>query len=317
MRVLVTGASGFVGTALCEDLSKRGYVVRAALRDSANLPAPTATEVCSIGDIGPATDWREALQGVDIVVHAAARAHVLGDAPENAKLYFEVNALGTQALARAAAAGGVRGFIFVSSVKVNGERSGTRLFTSDDDARPHDAYALSKWLAELSLQQLAREGAMQVQIVRPPLVYGPQVRANFLRLLRLVDAGIPLPLGAVDNRRSLISIWNLCDFLACLIQRLPASGSVWLPADGAAISTPELLRSMALAMGKRARVLNVPVGLLKRGGALLGKGAELDRLCDSLAVDVGATCQTLAWHPPLSLQESMSRTVQWYRSSLT
>lgn len=309
-RVLVTGSTGFVGSMLCDELVKAGYVVRAAQRTKQTVPTSVSDKVVT-GDIGANTDWREALQDVDVVIHAAARAHVLGDHPGNANLYIESNAHGTRRLAEAAAAAGVRRLIFLSTVKVNGESSGAGVFTAQDPPQPQDTYGQSKRLAEESLQTVAKQTGMQVVCVRSPLVYGPGVRANFLRLLRWVDGQRPLPLAALNNRRSLVSLWNLCSLLVHVVDS-PAAAGTWMVSDGEDLSTPELIRRIARPMNRHVRLFSVPPRLLYWAGATLGKGAEVARLCDSLAVDLSHTRKGLGWAPPLSVDESLARTVQWY-----
>jgi nucleoside-diphosphate-sugar epimerase len=312
MRVLVTGATGFVGQTLCELLAQTGYVVRAALRDERPVPA-CISENSVVGDIAATTEWRAALRGVDLVLHIAARVHVLHDGA-NADLYMETNALGTKHLAKAAAEAGVRRFVYLSSIKVNGEGTKDHAYSAYDEPRPQDAYATTKWLAEKHLTETAARTGMETVIVRSPLVYGPGVRANFLRLLRWVDKGWRLPLGAVENSRSMVSIWNLCDLLACLLTQPRAPGRTWMVSDGEDVSTPELIRRLGGAMNRRVRLVPVPVGLLRFGGALLGRKAEIERLCDSLVVNIEETRRALEWSPPITLDESLARTVAWYLS---
>lgn len=309
--VLVTGANGFVGSALCDFLRRSDYRVRAALRSSSVRPDADAVEV---GDISSRTDWTSAVTGVDFVVHAAARAHVLGDSAANAGLYLETNAHGTRRLAEASVAAGVRRFIYVSSIKVNGEETVGVAYTPNDVPRPRDVYGQSKWLGENLLAEGVAGSNMEVVVVRPPLVYGPGVRANFLRLMRYVQRGLPLPLGAVDNRRSLVSIWNLCDLIENLLVHPRAPGRTWMVSDGRDLSTPDLVRLIGKAMNRRARLLPVPVSVLRSLGRLIGREAEVDRLCGSLRVDIGQTCSELGWSPAVSVDEALSRTVAWYLS---
>lgn len=309
-RVLVTGANGFVGTVLCEALARSGYVVRAAVRTDREVPAWVA-EKQVVGDIGTTTDWSQALDGVDYVVHLAARVHVMHDSPASENLYLETNARGTQRLAIAAMRAGVRRFVYLSSIKVNGEESVGRAYSAADPPQPKDAYGVSKWRAEQSLSEVANDG-LDYAIVRPPLVYGPGVRANFLRLMRWVDKGLPLPLGAVSNRRSLVSVWNLCDLLQRLLAEQVPSGRVWLVSDGEDLSTAGLIRGIARAMNKSIWLPPIPTGLLLAAGKMLGKGEEVLRLCGSMAVDIAATRRDLNWAPPVSVDESLARTVAWY-----
>lgn len=310
-RLLVTGGTGFVGRVLCAELARRGYVVRAAIRPGRDRPAG-ATEEAVVSDIRGDTRWDSALEGVDVVVHVAARAHVLNDAAGNADLYHETNARGTHGLALAAAQHGVRQFIYLSSVKVNGECTGSRPFREDDAPAPKDAYGSSKWAAEQLLTEVSARFGLHATIIRPPLVYGAGVRANFLRLLHWVDKGRPLPLGAVDNRRSLVSVWNLSDFVGHLVDKTESYGNVWMISDGVDISTPELLRRIAMAMGKRIRLVPVPKRALRLGGSLLGFSEEINRLCGSLVIDISRTRRVLCWEPALDMDTALRRTVTWY-----
>ena len=308
-RVLITGANGFVGSQLCDVLARAGYRVRGAYRTIDQRPV---AEKVVVGEIGSRTEWAAALEGVDAVIHTAARVHVLGDDPANADLYTETNARGTLRLAEAAERAGVGRFIFLSSIKVNGEETRDRPYTRDDQPQPRDPYGESKWLAERQLRELARAGSMEIATVRPPLVYGPGVRANFLRLMSWVDKGIPLPLGGIENRRSLVSVWNLCDLLLHLLKTPSTSAHTWLVSDGEDVSTPELIRRIGRAMGRRTRLLPIPVGALRAVGGLLGRGAEVNRLCGSLVLDTRQTRAELGWEAPTSLDEALARTVKWY-----
>lgn len=310
-RVLVTGATGFVGSALCGMLGDSRYLVRAALRSDRPVPVGVAEKVV-VGEIGATTDWAEALRGIDRVVHLAARAHILGDAAANSALYFTTNVDGTARLAEAAARAGVRRFVYVSSVKVNGEGGSGAAYTSSDAPRPQDAYGESKWQAEQRLAAIGSATSMETVIVRPPLVYGPGVRANFLRLMSWVDRQWPIPLGAVRNERSLVSVWNLGDLLLRVLEHADAAGNIWMVSDGRDLSTPELIRHIGIAMNKRAQLLPVPVALLRAGAALSGRGAEIARLCGSLTVDIAPTMRALQWSPPMSLEQSLAFTARWY-----
>lgn len=308
-RILVTGATGFVGHTLCRLLTESGFEVRAAVRKK-GASASGIYEQAVVGDIGSGTDWTPALRGVDAVVHAAARAHVMNAQPSDIDLYHETNARGTARLAQAAAMAGVSRFVYVSSIKVNGEERQGGAYTALEQPQPRDPYGESKWQGEQAL--LEASAAMQTAIVRPPLVYGPGVRANFLRLMTWVDKGLPLPFGAIRNRRSLVSIWNLCDLLIQLLRRPLQRSQVWLVSDGEDLSTPALIEKIARSMGRRANLWSVPVGALVLAGKLTGKSAEIARLRGSLTVDIGATRRDLGWTPPLTMDESIARTVQWY-----
>jgi UDP-glucose 4-epimerase len=309
--VLVTGATGFVGSVLCEALARANYQVRGALRTERAVPGAIAEQVI-VGDIGSRTDWTQALQGVDCVIHAAARSHILHPTRDSANLYFETNERGTQRLAHAAAQMQVQRFIYVSSIKVNGEETRARPYTPGDEPHPQDDYGLSKWRAEEHVSAAAADSGMQAVIVRPPLVYGPQVRANFLRLLNWVERGWPLPLGAVRNRRSLVNVWNLCNFLLLLLTHPKAPGRTWLVSDGEDLSTPDLLRRIGAAMGRSVRLPSVPTALLELSAALLGRRGEIARLSRSLVVDITDSRTDLGWSPPTTVNEALTRTVAWY-----
>ena len=308
-KILVTGATGFIGHAFVGFLlSKGGHSVRVALRRE-GLSWPDTVERAYIEDLASANDWSKAVNGVRVVVHTAARVHVMQENSSSPLNEFRrVNVQGTLSLARQAAAAGVRRFVFVSSIKVNGEA--TRLgspFTADDMPAPLDAYGISKLEAEQGLRQIAAETGMEVVVVRPPLVYGPGVRANFQTLLRAVARGLPLPLGAIDNRRSLVALDNLVDLIVTCISHPHAANQTFLVSDGEDVSTPELIRRMARAMGRPARLIPVPVWLLKVGAALPGKQDMAQRLCGSLLVDIEKTRRLLGWTPPISLDEGLRR----------
>ncbi|HKU15254.1 MAG TPA: NAD-dependent epimerase/dehydratase family protein [Steroidobacteraceae bacterium] len=310
--VLVTGATGFVGRTLCGTLARAGHVVHAALRRQQASPAG-AVRSHVVGDIGAGTEWRDALDStVDAVIHLAARTHMLHDTAANAAAYSEINERGTARLADAAAAAGVRRFIYVSSVKVNGEQTTDRPFTASDIPRPLDAYGRSKQHGEMRLLEIAARSAMQAVIVRPPLVYGPGVQANFLRMMRWVDRGWPLPLGAVRNARSLVGVDNLCDLLRHAVTSEAAPGRVWMVSDCEDVSTPDLLLRIGAAMHRPVRLLPVPVAMLRAAATVVGRRQEIARLCGSLTVDVEPTRAQLQWHPPVTLQSGLARTVEAY-----
>lgn len=248
----------------------------------------------------------------DIVLHLAARAHVLIET-SSAPLeeYRAANRDATLALANAAAQAGVRRFVFVSSIGVNGN-SNVVPFRAGDSVSPQDDYAISKHEAELGLQQIAAQSGLEVVIVRPPLVYGPQVKGNFLRLLRLCASGVPLPLASVAGNRSLISVWNLCDLLTQCVRHPAAAGRVFLAADGEDIALPQLICTLASGMGKRCRLFPAPIALLRAGAKALGKGAAFDKLTESLRVDITETQRVLGWQPPVRLRAGLLRTAEWY-----
>jgi UDP-glucose 4-epimerase len=312
-EILVTGATGFVGRELCRQLVANGYGVRGTCRRSvADLVAGTVA--VALDGIGPNTRWERALAGVGAVVHLAARVHVMHDrAPDPLAEFRDVNTHGTENLARQAAAAGVRRMVFVSSIKVNGEATHGQPFSERDPPAPQDPYGVSKREAEQALQQIATETGLEVAIIRPPLVYGPNVGGNFLRMLRLIDSGIPLPLAAVRNRRSLVSIWNLCDFLQRCATHPGAAGQTFLISDGEDLSTPDLFRRLAEGLGRKPRLFDFPARWLDTAGRLLGQSAVVERLTGSLQVDSRKARELLGWRPPVSVADGLRRTAEWYR----
>lgn len=306
-RVMVTGATGFVGAALVPALQARGWRVRAAVRS----PGRTAADdEVLVGSLGEPFDWAPVLRGVDRVVHLAARVHVMQDSASDPLAEFRrTNVAGSLSLARAAADAGVRRFVFVSSIKVNGE--GTREgapFGADDPPAPADPYGVSKREAEDALFQIGRDTGMEVVVVRPPLVYGPGVKANFQAMMRWLMRGVPLPLGAIRNRRTLVGLDNLADLLVTCVEHPAAAGEIFLAGDGEDLSTTDLIRRLAAALGVRARLLPVPVALLEAAAALLGKRAVAQRLCGNLQVDIGKARRLLGWAPPVPVDEGLRRT---------
>lgn len=307
MTVLVTGANGFVGQALLARLRQNGMACRGVVRRAVVQRTPDDV-VVPVQD--GQTNWQPVLAGVSTVIHCAAQTSVThAEAADPVAAYRQINVAGTLQLARQAAAAGVQRFVFVSSVKVNGELTlPGKPFTASDTPAPEDAYGRSKAEAEAGLQTIARETGMALVIVRPPLVYGPGVQGNFASLLRWVAAGIPLPLAAItQNRRSLVALDNLVDLLLTCAHHPQAAGQIFLVSDGEDVSTAELLRRIAHAQGRRAWLLWVPVGALQWAARVLGKQAVAQRLCGSLQVDTTATCRQLGWRPPVTLDEGLRR----------
>lgn len=311
--ILVTGATGFVGGAAVDLLVKRGQFVRVATRRVGVSTAASAA-IVTVGDMSAQTDWSVALAGVDAVVHAAARVHVMQDAAADPLAEFRrVNVHGTLHLARQAAAAGVRRFVFISSVKVNGEATDLGMpFSVDDMPAPLDAYGISKFEAEQGLREIAAQTGLEVVVIRPPLVYGPGVKANFQAMMRFLARGMPLPLGAINNRRSLVALDNLVDLMVTCIDHPAAANQIFLVSDGEDLSTTQLLQRMGQALGRPARLIPVPVALIKLGAGLLGKPAIAQRLCGSLQVDISKTRQLLGWTPPVSVDEGLKRAAEGY-----
>jgi nucleoside-diphosphate-sugar epimerase len=314
MKILVTGASGFVGRELVGRLLQpgSGYEVLATMRSAAGCDLPAAAHVQTIPAIDGATDWFDLCAGCDCVVHLAARVHVMQDAVADPLAeYRRVNVEGTLNLARQAAAAGVRRFIFISSIKVNGEFTPAGLpFTAVDAPAPSDPYGQSKLEAELGLRQLSILTGMEFVIIRPPLVYGPKVRANFGALRGVVARGIPLPLGAVQNLRSFVSLANLVDLISVCLIHPNAKNQLFLVSDGDDVSTPELVRRMAHALGRPVRLLSVPSRLLTIGAMLLRQEDSMRRLSEFLQVDIEYTRNQLQWKPPLTLDQGLLLLVQ-------
>jgi nucleoside-diphosphate-sugar epimerase len=310
MRILVTGGSGFVGLALVPRLIADGHEIIVTSRDATASVA--GATVRQIGELGPETDWSEALEGIEAVIHLAARVHVMNEtASDPLGENRRTNTQGTARLASDAARVGVRHFIFLSTIKVNGEATGPSPFHATDVPAPQDPYAIAKQEAEQALLGIAAKEEMRVVIVRPPLIYGPGVRGNFLSLLGLCQKAWPLPFGGIENSRSLIFVGNLADLISRLIEKTKASG-VYLCRDGEDLSTPELLRRVAKALGRNPVILPVPGFLLRPAGILTGKSTAISRLTESLAVDDGPTRRDLDWTPPFSMLQGLKETAAWF-----
>ena len=344
-RLLVTGATGFVGRRLCAESIERGWQVKAALR-TPNL-SEREFESVDVGHLDGQTNWAEALRAVDVVIHLAARVHVMHDDAANPLDEFrKVNVAGTEHLARSAAANGIKRLVYVSSIKVNGEstlspssydgtachsakpprdeapvagypageRGGQNIFSESDIPSPQDPYGVSKWEAEQVLHRIAAETGLEIVIVRPPLVYGPKVKGNFVQMLKVLSMGIPLPLASVHNLRSLIYVENMVDALLACAKHPAAAGKTYLVSDGEDVSTPDLLRRLGNATGRPARLFRCPPALLKLAGRLTGKADQVERLLGSLQVDSGRIRRELNWAPPYTLQQGLQATAEWYRN---
>lgn len=306
MKVLVTGATGMIGSVVCRHLASTGFSVRAAVR-SQPVDVAGASEIVTIGNLSGGTDWRTPLAGVEGVVHIAGLAHV--PSREAAGQLRVTNDEATERLVRDAGAAGVGRFVFLSTVKVNGEISARSGFTENDPPSPADAYAISKARAE----EHVRESTLDYTIVRTPLVYGPRVRANFLSLLRTIDRGIPLPFGALDNRRSLIYVENLASAIAWALRSENAARRTFLVSDNDDVSTPELIRRIAAALDRPARLINVPPGILRAAAMVTGKGAAVEKLIGTATVNLDGILRA-GWRPATAMQEGLRATAAWFRA---
>ncbi|MFZ2407777.1 MAG: SDR family oxidoreductase [Methylobacter sp.] len=308
MKMLVSGASGFIGKSLCAELLRQGHSVRAAVR-LRNSQAGNI-ETVPVDDINGETDWTDALRDIKVVVHLAAHVHVMrNNAADPLDELRKVNVEGTWNLARQAAEAGVQRFVFISSIKVNGESTPLgQPYTAEDPPAPTELYGISKLEAEEALRQLADETGMEVVIIRPPLVYGPGVKANFRSMMHWLAKGVPLPLGAIHNMRSLVALDNLVDLIITCTDHPAAANQTFLAGDGEDLSTTELLQRLGNALGKPAKLLPIPAWVLKTGAMLLGKRDMAQRLCGSLQVDISKACDLLGWQPPVSVDDALKKT---------
>jgi len=309
VRAVVTGAAGFVGGALCARLLAGGHEVVAAVRRPGSAPAGTREAV--VGDLVSGR-WGAAMQGADAVFHLAGRAHVFGEAELGE--FRRVNVGGTEAVMRAAAAAGLPRLVYLSSAKVNGEETGAGAFDENSPARPQDPYGVTKWEAEQAVRRLAPELGLAAAVVRTPLVYGPGVKGNVLALLRAVSRGVPLPFGGIRNARSLAYAGNLADAVVAAAGPA-AAGETFYVSDGEDVSTPELVRRMAAALGRPARLLPVPPALLRAGARLAGRPEAAHRLLSSLRVDARKMTALLGWTPPYTMDDGLAATAAWFRSA--
>jgi len=312
MRILVTGAAGFVGTAVCRTLSEAGHHVTAVTRTPPSAPLAAARSL-ALGDLGAGTDWSAALTDIEAVVHLAGRAHVLNeDAARSEALYREANVAALAALAEQAASRGVKRFVFASSIKVNGEATHGTPMRWDRPPAPEDAYGRSKLAAEQRLRELAGD-RMEWVILRPPLMYGPGVRGNMARLFAIAERGWPVPFGSIRNVRDLLYVGSFAELIASAVANPAAAGRILLARDGEPVSTAELFRKVAAALGRRPVVLPCPVVLLEAAGRLAGRAAEIRRLTGDLEIDDSDTRLTLDWAPRTRMDEAMRLTAAWFR----
>ena len=316
-KILVTGSGGFIGRALCPKLLAEGWQVRGTFRSESDASRlPDGVETVPTGSINSDTKWDDALAGFDTVVHLAARVHVMNDvSSDQLAEYRKVNVEGTKCLAVAAAKAGVKRFIYISSIKVNGEGRAAA-YTEDDEVSPQDDYGVSKWEAEQELHKIANKTDLETVILRPPLVYGPGVKANFLRLFKIVERGIPLPFAKIDNLRSFIYLDNLIDAIITCINHPGAEGRTFLVNDREDVSTPELIRKIASALGKPARLFSILPFLMRLAGKFIGKSAAIDRLFGSLTIDSTKIRKELGWKPPYPMQHGLKETAKWYTKKL-
>ena len=314
--ILVTGANGFVGRELCAELARRDYKVCGSVRHFSHASG-LSCEIAVTGDIGPSVDWAKALRTVDSVVHLAARVHLLRETASDPLSVFRMtNTGGATNLAKQAARAGVSRFVYISSIKVNGEQTlPNQPFTEQDVPAPLDPYGISKYEAEEELRNLAQQTGMEVVIIRPPLVYGPGVRANFLNMMSWLHKGVPLPFGAINNCRSLIALDNLVDLIITCLEHPAAANQVFLASDGRDLSTTELLRQMAKALNMPVRLLPIPHKFLEVGFKMVGKVDLAQRLCGSLQVDITKACIMLGWKPLISVDEGLHRTAEFFLRS--
>jgi nucleoside-diphosphate-sugar epimerase len=324
--VLVTGANGFIGRNLCVFLKKKGYFVRGTVRKSV-YDISGVDEHIQVGDIDQKTDWQQALAGIDVAVHLAARVHIINEkAASSIEEFRKVNVVGTERLAQVAVKAGVKRFIFVSSVKVNGEgvasavgrvldssaspQNDRGVYREEDVPKPEDAYGISKLEAEQAVIRIADETGLEVVVLRLPLVYGPGVKANFINLVKIAGSGLPLPFKRINNKRSFLYIGNLMEAIAACIGHPRAAGQTFLLSDGQDLSTPDLIKMIAKAMGKRVMLFSLPLRFLRMMCRIMGKAKEFEKLTGSLRVDNSKIRNLLGWNPPFTMEEGIKETLK-------
>lgn len=312
-KVLVAGSTGFVGSALLRELRKRSAKITALMRRPTHI---NGVDVCVI-DLERIVDFssilNDALTNIDAVVYLAARVHIIRDSSDDPlRDYRSINTEAAARLAQIASDAGVKRFVYISTIKVNGEYTDRSSFSADDPPNPQDPYAVSKFEAESQLKEIGMRTGLEVVIIRPPLIYGPGVKGNILRMMQWIYIGIPLPLGAIENKRSLVALDNLIDLIVTCIDHPAAANQTFLVSDGEDLSTPELVRRMARALNKPAWLFSVPPGILRYGAALAGKREMAQRLVGSLQVDMEKTCELLNWSPSITVDAGLHKTAQCF-----
>ncbi|ATI02454.1 MULTISPECIES: SDR family oxidoreductase [Cycloclasticus] len=311
-RVLVTGATGFIGRAVTERLLSSGHSVVAAVRQSSGILG-LGVKVVEVGNTSAQTDWRQELNKVDVLIHCAGRAHIINEMVTDPLAEFrQINTASTLNLAKQAAEVGVRRFVFISSIKVNGELTVKEAFCPDDIFVPTDPYGLSKYEAEQGLLALVKSTDMEVVIIRPTLVYGSGVKGNFASLLKWIESTVPLPFGAIDNKRSLVALENLVDFIIHCIDHPRAANEIFLISDGEDVSTTELIQKVSNAFGKKAFLLPIPVTWMRFVARVMGKTDVVNRLFGSLQVNSSKSRELLGWEPVITMDEQLKKTVKAY-----
>ncbi|MBF0343507.1 MAG: SDR family oxidoreductase [Nitrospirae bacterium] len=314
MKVLVTGVNGFIGQYLSRILCEKGYSVKGTVRSHRRILSVLNTiDISIVDDIGTKTDWHKILIDIDVIVHLAARVHIMKEISNNPLMeYRQVNTLGTKHLAMQASNAGVKRMIYISTIKVNGERTNNKPFTEKDQPIPEDFYAISKLDAEKYLCNIAEKTNLEVVILRPPLVYGAGVKGNFYNLLKLIKKGIPLPLSNINNIRSLIYIENLIDAIITCIQHPSATNKIFLVSDYENLSTSEIIKLLSMAFNKSNRLFHVPAKLLYIAGIITGQSNTIKRLTDSLSIDSSKIRNELGWIPPFTVNQGFKDTVEWF-----